>query len=111
MALPELIHLGPVLKRFRRLRDLRQRHVEERTGYARSRISAYENGRTLPGLPSLWALIDLYGSSLGELERFMREQPDCVEAEHRSRAAKFEAARQQRDEVGHLIDWLLEHEP
>lgn len=45
MPLPDLIHLEAVLKRFRVLRDLTQREVEERTGIPCSQLSGYENGR------------------------------------------------------------------
>lgn len=76
MALPPLGQLGPALRRFRRLSNLRQRHVEERTGFSRSRLSAYENGRHLPSLPSLWTLLDTYGAGLSDLEREMRERAD-----------------------------------
>jgi len=76
VPLPDLIHLEAVLKRFRRLRDLTQRDVEERTGVPGSQLSGYENGRYLPQLPRLWKLLDAYGVDLDDLERSLRERAE-----------------------------------
>jgi len=98
MALPPLGQLGPALRQLRRLRGLRQRQLAELTGFARSRVSQYERGRTDPTVSSLWCHLDALGASLSDLERIMRE-----------READLEEAERERESVGRLVDWLLDH--
>ena len=98
MALPPLGQLGPALRQLRRLRGLRQQQLADLTGFARSRVSQYERGRTDPTVSSLWRHLDALGASLSDLERAMRE-----------READLEEAARERESVGRLAEWLIQH--
>ena len=47
-----------------------------------------------------WEYLDALGTDLTYLEKIMREREE-----------RKETARRHRDEVRHLVDWLLENEP
>lgn len=54
--------LGPALRRLReKLAGLTQAEVAERSGIAQSRLSRYENGKSLPDLITLDRLLSCYG--------------------------------------------------
>lgn len=85
-------YLGHALRRFRRLRRLRQIDVARAGGFTRPMVSAYEHGRTRPSLESLWKLLDSLGVSLAELEDEMRVRQRDREIDMR------------------VVRWLLERE-
>jgi transcriptional regulator with XRE-family HTH domain len=57
----ELEHVGPALRRLRQLRGLKQVQVAARSGCSKAQVSAYERGKRLPRVDTLFRLLDAMG--------------------------------------------------
>src|SRR3954453_1393249 len=70
----DLIELFPeALRRIRQDTRLRQIDVSMRSGLSKAMVSAYEGGKALPSLPSLWAYLDAIGRDLADLQEALDE--------------------------------------
>ena len=61
------------LRRVRRATSLRQIDVSVRSGLSKAMVSAYEGGKALPSLPSLWAYLGAIGRDLADLQEAIDE--------------------------------------
>ena len=61
------------LRRVRRATSLRQIDVSVRSGLSKAMVSAYEGGKALPSLLSLWAYLDAIGRDLADLQEALDE--------------------------------------
>lgn len=73
MARPEALTetsrlFSKALRRVRQDARLRQIDVSKRSGLSKAMVSAYEGGKALPSLPSLWAYLDAIGRDLADLQ-------------------------------------------
>jgi transcriptional regulator with XRE-family HTH domain len=75
------------LRRAREASGLRQIDVSIRSGLSKAMVSAYEGGKALPSLPSLWAYLDAIGRDLADLQ----EALDELEGLPKRRSADVEA--------------------
>jgi transcriptional regulator with XRE-family HTH domain len=61
------------LRRVRQDTRLRQIDVSMRSGLSKAMVSAYEGGKALPSLLSLWAYLDAIGRDLADLQEALDE--------------------------------------
>lgn len=78
------------LKRVRQATGLRQIDVSRASGLSKAMVSAYEGGKALPSLQSLWAYLGALGrdmadlqEAIDELEGFPKRRSADVEAKER----------------------------
>lgn len=65
--MPTAISIGTNIKKVRKEKGLTQRKVAENAGISISQLSSYENGKQMPGLPTLANLATALDTSLDQL--------------------------------------------
>ena len=99
----DVLPIGPVLRRMRGQRSLRD--VERDTGIANSRLCNIERGSQQPGLKFLGRMADYYRTSVAEIIRQAEHLRDCQDEPDGAMAANVERCYQSVTEDPRLQPW------